>query len=147
MFQPAPLDLTVRQNGAQLIITWNRAVTSRGAMLDVIDGGSHTAIYIPAGLATVTYRAWTADVEVRLLAPRGRSPMEIARCLVREPESIKILEGEIAATKATATALGKDIRRVAARVQKLQHLADRLLQVAPPPRKITLPVRTVTLWR
>ncbi len=137
-----PVDLDVHQSGAQLRITWNRDVTTRGAILDVIDGGQHTAIYVPPKLGSVTYRAWTADVEVRL-APNGSdSRLEIARCLVREPESVKVLDQELKAVQSDAAALRTDLRRHAWRIERLQRAANRLLANVPAAR-----VKPATWWR
>jgi len=145
-FAIAPLDLTVRPEGSQIRIAWNRAATTKGAVLDVIDGGAHTAIFVPAALSTVTYQASSSDVEVRL-APAGSNSPEIARCLVREAESTVTLDREMAATMASAAALRTAIRRGRVRINELQKRADKLIASMPPPRREpVVTARTPTAW-
>jgi len=143
---PLPLDLAVRQDGSQLRITWNRQTTARGAILDVIDGGRHTALFVPANLSSVTYLAWTSDVEVRLAAAARDSAVEIARCLVREPESSSKLDREMALTIEGAAALREAFWKRSARVDKLQRTANRLIKTVPVPPERVLAVKS-TWWR
>jgi hypothetical protein len=132
---PQPVNLSVHQEGAQIRIAWDNRALRHGGVLDVIDGGEHTSIYVTAKMNSVTYLAQASDVEVRLGGLPHTSAIEIARCLVREPQSLEILKNEMASTYAGATSLRDEIKRRAVRVQQLQRSADRLLSIAPQPKR------------
>jgi hypothetical protein len=150
LIHPVPVALSVRPDGAQLRIAWNSKANAKGAMLDIIDGGQHAAIFVPPRLASVTYQARTVDVEVRFASAGGNSPLEIARCLVPEPESVGRLDHEMAATQASAGALRIEIRRRTERVDRLLQAAGRLLATVPEkPRTKLVEVKpkTSAWWR
>jgi len=139
--EPAPLALTVHQANGLLRITWNRFAATNGVNLEIIDGAEHAAIFVHRSLSNVTYRAQTTDVEVRLGGLKQHSPTEIARCLVRGPQSTASLAKEMAKTQADAFALRMELRRRVQRIDEMQRTANRLLDV-PPPR-----TNTTRWWR
>src|SRR5579883_2907441 len=61
---PPALGLTVRREGPQIRIRWDRGAT--GASLHIEDGTRRTALFVSSRLSGVTYEAETADVVVRL---------------------------------------------------------------------------------
>jgi hypothetical protein len=125
----SPLGLEVHREGQQLRITWNRSAAGAGANLEIIDGSQHTAIFIPRSLANVTYRAQTTDVEIRF---GDRSGSQMARFLLREPESLATLKSEFAKAREEASALRVAMSRHSLQVDRLQQTANRLF--VPPPK-------------
>jgi len=142
-----PLGLAVRQEGAQIRINWNRAATSAGANLEIVDGAQHTSIFVPPGLGSVTYRAWTTDVEVRLGGLKDPLRTEIARCLVHDPAPVAVLDAQLAQTRAGALALRISLARNARRLRRLQRDADGLMTLIPPPRPAAVPATSTRWWR
>jgi hypothetical protein len=135
-------NLSVRQEGAQIRITWNRFAAWKGANLEIVDGSQHMAMFVPGRLSNLTYQARTADVEVRFGSLNNAGSSEIARCLVREPESVAILDNELAKTTAEAALLRGAMAQRTRRVDRLQRIANRLLARMPPPR----PKPITTVW-
>ena len=125
----SPLGLEVRRDGEQLRITWNRSAAGAGVNLEIIDGSQHTAIFVPRSLSNVTYRAQTTDVEIRF---GDRSGSQIARFLLREPESLATLKSEFVKARVEAFALRVAMSRHSHQVDRLQQIANQLF--VPPPK-------------
>lgn len=133
----ASIELAVHQDGRDIRITWNRAATRGGGNLEILDGPRHMALFVPPDLSSVSYRALTTDVEVRLGRMRDPLQTEITRCLVPEVSSISILAREMAAVQANAVALRGAFIVGTRHLERLQHEADRLVTIVPAPTRAT----------
>jgi hypothetical protein len=145
---PAPpkLDLSVREQDGLLLIAWSRSAANR-ARLEIIDGGDHTAMFVHARLASVTYAAQSGDVEIRLAAVNDDSQSEMTRYVTNETVQIEELSRRIRRLESEIRALRAETRKRAQRVERMQGTADKMLRVANLPAPTARPVPTVRVWR
>jgi hypothetical protein len=105
------------------------------ANLNIEDGARRTALFVSGRLSGVTYEPETADVVIRLA---GKKSSEIARCLVREqPDPIATVNRDLESMLQSVAQLHTVVLRRTERVERLQHIANKLTVRVPRQRPTT----------
>ena len=132
-----PLELALRETNGQLVVQWDGSATrGPGAQLEITGAEGRTVLPVAPGMASVTYAARSADVEVALYTEdrSGRVHWTSARFLppveqagrgeFQTPEQIR---EEMEQLQSQAQFLRHSIARRSAKVQQLAAEADKLL--------------------
>jgi hypothetical protein len=136
-FQPLvpqpPIDLAVREETGQLLVSWNVPLDTQPGRLEIVDGGERTLVHLSPAQTSLTFAHRTGDVELRLDtgtregSAHWKPPYYIARiptthavpeaandALLKLEREAKILRSSAESRKARADDLSSRISRLAA---------------------------------
>ncbi len=125
--RPAPLQLAVRDDHGQLLISWNRTNFAGIGRIEINDGPQRDWIPVTSEMTSATYVPQSPEIEVKLIAG---SQSETARVFESDPSAVARAElaREIGQLESEADALRAELQNGRDRIGQIEKRISRHLK-------------------